>query len=91
MFKLVFDFVPPTRHKSFFTFMSLSSTVWPTFSKVCRGRIADMTLPEDLRVDTDGGIKPGMAFLALLADSSRGNSSLPSLLMIRTCFLMEEV
>ena len=34
----------------------------------CRGRIADMTVPEALRVDTDGGIKPDMAFLALLAD-----------------------
>ncbi len=33
----------------------------------CRGRIADMTVPEALRVDTDGGIKPDMAFLALLA------------------------
>jgi len=32
----------------------------------CRGRIADMTVPEALRVDTDGGIKPAMAFLALL-------------------------
>jgi hypothetical protein len=32
----------------------------------CRGRIADMTGPEALRVDTDGGIKPDMAFLALL-------------------------
>jgi hypothetical protein len=26
-----------------------------------------MTVPEALRVDTDGGIKPDMAFLALLA------------------------
>jgi hypothetical protein len=35
----------------------------------CRGRIADMTVPEASRVDTDGGIKPDMAFLA----PSRGN------------------
>ena len=34
----------------------------------CRDRIADMTVPEALRVDTDGGIKPDMAFLALLVD-----------------------
>lgn len=34
----------------------------------CRGRIADMTVPEALRVDTDGGIKPDMAFLALLCE-----------------------
>jgi len=34
----------------------------------CGGRIADMTVPEVLRVDTDGGIKPDMAFLALLCE-----------------------
>jgi hypothetical protein len=32
----------------------------------CRGRIAEMTVPEALRVDTEGSIKPDMAFLALL-------------------------
>ena len=42
-----------------------------------------MTVPEALRVDTDGGIKPDMAFLALLFGcairlclSSRGGGSL---------------
>jgi hypothetical protein len=38
----------------------------------CRGRIADMTVPEALRVDTDGGIKPDMAFLALLVECLPG-------------------
>jgi hypothetical protein len=34
---------------------------------------ADMAVPETLRVDTGGGIKPAMAFLAP-ADGSRGNA-----------------
>ena len=38
----------------------------------CRGRIADMTVPEALRVDTDEGIKPAMAFLALLCECKPG-------------------
>jgi hypothetical protein len=32
----------------------------------CRGRIAYMMVTETLRMDTDEGIKPNMAFLALL-------------------------
>jgi len=31
-----------------------------------------MTVPEALRVDTDGGIKPDMAFLALLCECKPG-------------------
>jgi len=38
----------------------------------CQGRIADMTVPEALRVNTDGGIKPDMAFLALLCECKPG-------------------
>jgi len=38
----------------------------------CCGRIADMPVPEALRVDTDGGIKPDMAFLALLCECKPG-------------------
>jgi hypothetical protein len=53
----------------------------------CRGRIADMTAPEALRVDTDGGIKQDMAFLALLADVLRRILLLPRALSIPiACF-----
>ena len=34
---------------------------------------ADMTVPEALRVDTDGGIKPDMAFLALLCEVNQAS------------------
>ena len=59
-------------------YLSAKSIAKQRLLNVCRGRIADMTVPEALQVDTDGGIKPDMAFLALFADSSRGNSSLSS-------------
>jgi hypothetical protein len=38
----------------------------------CRGLIADMTVHEALRVDTDGGIKPDMTFLTLLCECKQG-------------------
>ena len=42
---------------------------------VCCGRIADITVPEAMRVDTDGGIKQDMAFLALLNQARSGGQS----------------